>query len=79
MVLRSVSNSRTILDYLFSRDQIVSCSHKTNKGKVMLNIDPFWTTQYAFGITPEFAPKLYENLSKSELVMFKFPLNISES
>jgi hypothetical protein len=46
-----------------------------DEGNIVLQVDPFWATQHPFGRMPEFALKLYESLSESELVVFKGDLN----
>lgn len=46
-----------------------------DNGQLRFEADPFWTSQHPFGRLPEVAPKLYEQLSRAELVIFKGDLN----
>ena len=44
-------------------------------GRLCYEADPFWTTQHPYARLPQFALKLYEQLSAAELVIFKGDLN----
>jgi hypothetical protein len=50
-------------------------SDSYKNGVLSIAEDPFWTTGFDFQEMPVVAPKLYENLQKSTLVIFKGDLN----
>lgn len=44
-------------------------------GKMEFRAHPFWTTQHSYGRMPEVEPKLFEELSAADLVVYKGDLN----
>jgi hypothetical protein len=49
--------------------------HFYNSGRIRLRHDSFWTTPHPFWRMPIYAPELYKDLKKSDLVIYKGDLN----
>ena len=49
--------------------------HFYQNGQIKVRPDPFWTTAHPYWRMPTYAPELYKELQKSDLVIYKGDLN----